>query len=58
MTIISTSTHIHTTLSHCGCVVVLGAGEGTGREGGSDRQSGSAGDRDEETALGAPERDQ
>ena len=45
-------------LSNCGCVVVLGAGEGTGREQSSDRQSGSAGDRYEETALGAPEKDQ
>ena len=40
------------------CVVALGAGEGTGRERSSDRQSGSAGDRYEETALEAPERDQ
>ena len=50
--------HTHTqVLSNCGCVVVLGAGEGTGREQSSYRQSGSAGDRDEETALGATERD-
>ena len=37
------STQTHTQLlSKCGCVLVLGAGEGTGREWSSDRQSGSA----------------
>ena len=48
--------HSHTTLSNCGSVVISGAGESTGREQGSGRYSGSAGDIDEETAIGAPER--
>ena len=47
-----TNAHTHKQLlSKCDCVVVLGAGEGTGREWSSDRQSSSAGDRDEETDM-------